>query len=211
MRHGNQLRTVKDLSFKALPPHFRRGRLTVAGLAAALVAAIVPAFPASAAEQVPVPLFAVEGPLHQVFVDGLYPPIKNDITSLGLFVLPGGDVVESDFFGAAGFGVQKGAATAALYQGLRAQLAATRVGIQRDCGMPAFVNEGGAVSTSFDWKITWAGRNGRFNVFRVVTADRDQSLLPCPNEVLTLIGEIFSFRDEWSVLPTTELIFSGPR
>jgi hypothetical protein len=206
MRHG----TVKNLFINALRPHFRRGRLTVAGLAAALVAAILPVtVPASAAEQVPVPLFAVEGPLQQVFVDGLYPPIDIDITSLGLFVLPGGDVVESDFFGAAGFGVQKGPATAALYQGLLGQLAASRVGIQRDCS--ALATPGGAISTSFDWKITWAGRNGRFNVFRVVTADRDQSLPPCPNEVLTLIGEIFYFRDEWSVLPTTELIFSGPR
>ena len=160
----------------------------------------------SAQEQTPTPLVAVEGPLQQVIVDGFFPPQNIDISSLGLFVLPGRDVVESDFFRAAGISVLKGPATAALYEELRGHLAASRAGLQRDCSMPNAIEE-----ASFDWKITWSGRHGRLNVFRVVTEDRDQSLPPCPNEVLTLIEEIFHFRFEFSRLPTTELIFSGPR
>jgi hypothetical protein len=158
----------------------------------------------SAQQQRPVPLLAVEGPLQETIIE--VPPQNIDITSLALFVLPGGDVVETDFFSPTGrHWVLKGPATAALFGELRGQLTASRVGFQRDCSAPFSVFE-----ASLDWRITWSGRPGRSNAFRVVTEDRDHSLPPCPNEVLTLVEEIFRFRFQFSGLPTTEFIFSGP-
>jgi hypothetical protein len=152
--------------------------------------------------QRPAPLLAVEGPLQQTITQGFAPPIQIDIAPLALFVLPGGDVVESDLNHGKAL-VMKGPATAALFDRLRGRLAASRAGVQGDCGAP-----GSVFLASFDWRITWTGRHGRSNAFRVVTEDK--SLPSCPDELLTLIEEIFYFRYQFSLLPTTEWIFSGP-
>jgi hypothetical protein len=163
--------------------------------------------PAATAILTPVPLVAVEGSLRE-FPLAPDPPLD---ASLALFVLPGGDVVDSLFHheGLPLGVVGRGPVTAALLEELRGILAIARPGIQGDCGV-----DSSDLSTSFtttivvlDWRITWFGRHGRRNAFRVAT---DQGLPRCPGEVVNLIREIFRFRSQFYDLPTTQMLDSLP-
>jgi hypothetical protein len=182
-------------------------------LATAAVLASLPSAATALTQQAPRPLMVVEGSLERVEGQGCCtpPPPHYAGYDIGLFVLPGGDVVDTatletingePVLGTPTVTVWRGPGTAALYNDLLGALAAARAGVQRDC---QGVNLGEAV----EWQISWYGRHGRSNTFLVSSSDK--SLPECPAEVVGLVFAIDHFRYEFERDPATQFIGGGLR
>jgi hypothetical protein len=180
-------------------------------LATATVLVSVPSAATALTPQVPTPLMVVEGSLERVEGTGccLPPPPHIAGYDIGLFVLPGGDVVDTatleSINGEAVPGtpivtVWRGPGTAALNSDLLAALAAARAGVQSDC-------QGVSLGETVEWQISWYGRHGRSNTFRVSSLDK--SLPECPTEVVRLVFAIDHFRYEFERHPTTQVLAGG--
>jgi hypothetical protein len=148
---------------------------------------------------VPKPLLVVEG-TETLFQTQGGPNLTD---TFALFVMPAGDVVESDQ-PPPSVSILRGPATTPLFNQLRQSLEASQPGIQRGCRGSALLI---ADCLSFDWQITWFGNHGRRNRFRV--ASDDQSLPECTEKVSALVGEIAHFRFAFLRLRSTQLLFGG--
>ena len=179
-------------------------------LAAVAVLGTMPGAVSAATQQTPTPLVVVEGQLERIEGQGCCTPPGPSLVAydMGLFVLPGGDVVDvaapKTINGVAVPGnpttVWRGPGTAALYDDLRGALASARSGVQRDCH--------GTDGIAIDLRITWFGRHGRRNAFRVLGLDK--SLPDCPVEVLRLLEAIEHFRFQFEQLASTQVLESLP-
>jgi hypothetical protein len=180
-------------------------------LAAAAVLSAMLGEVTAVAQQAPTPLVVVEGQLVRIEGQGCCtPPGPSAVAyDMGLFVLPGGDVVDvaapKTINGVAVPGnpqtVWRGPGTAALYGDLRGALASARSGVQSDCH--------GSDGIAIDLRITWFGRHGRRNAFRVLGLDK--SVPECPVEVLRLLETIERFRFQFEQLASTQVLESLPR
>src|ERR1700688_4497200 len=150
----------------------RGDRMTGRTLVLVALAAALGAEASSAQPSAPVPLLVVEGS------ETTYPcclePGGQATFAISLFVLPAADVGQTaTYLGPVagpppGSVITRGPATPALYEQLRAGLAAARVGLLSDCRATAQLL---ADTTSFDWQVTWFGHELRRNSFRVSSTD----------------------------------------
>jgi hypothetical protein len=170
-------------------------------LGATVLASILATVPGFAQSNVR-PVLAVEG------LESFSVPFFQVNTSFGFFVLPGRDIVlEENSTGDIGSElpnvsvlVFRGPGTTALYQRIGEALVAARVGVQGDCfGEATLVGE----DIFYDWRLTWYGRRGRTNSFRV-TSNPSLGLPACPSEVASLVTAIVKSRTEFTTLPTTQ-------
>jgi hypothetical protein len=127
-----------------------------------------------------------------------------------LFVFTQGTAVESaaQFAEAAGARpalpelatVARGKAAAASFAGLNRALGEARVGLQRDCAL----TRGGFGAHQAQYRLSWTGRAGRRNVFRVHSAHPELEL--CSPQVFELLNALEFFRASLLLQPATEVL-----
>jgi hypothetical protein len=127
-----------------------------------------------------------------------------------LFVFTQGTAVESaaQFAEAAGARpalpelatVARGKAAAASFAGLNRALGEARVGLQRDCAL----TRGGFGAHRAEYRLSWTGRAGRRNVFRVLSAHPQLEL--CPPRIFELLNALELFRASLLLQPATEVL-----
>lgn len=151
------------------------------------------------------PLLRVSSTL--IITDSVFPPPSDTLEDQDVLITRGGAVLSEtatrfdhgEFFTR----LVRGVASQAGLGELQTVLAAARIGVQEDCE----IDNGGSFRQ--DSEITWYGRRGRRNSFRVFIGDGEGSALPpCSAEVRGLLQVLGELESEVINDPDSEVLFS---